>query len=481
MISATKGRNVRPNASSAYREWRATRAYGERRATRAYRQWRPTVVPRVYEFLLVLWFLELFSPQKLLQYFLPIARPVSWIPELLLWVSAIMWLRGSAPKRGFPAFTRFMALFLFGTVVAYFHGQWGLARGIDRLMYQLYLLGLITLTICDRPARARPILQLYFGQFVWFGVWGLISLKTSPISASQDPGARSIVFWHTDYDNRDAFGPLMVAGLAYSIYYLQANRTVKTLGRTVWCYVSIALCTIGFVTSFGRGAFLAFLAVGTSMWLRTKRKVSAIIALLILIGVATFSMTPLVDRYVDTMQSITQQGTKSGSGSDRSALWSIAWREFLASPIVGVGTRNFGSGASAVLAPGEVTTGGYTLGRLWGRACHSAPMTILAEYGLVGVIITVLLVVDFFRTNRLTRLRAAKLSTPVMSRTGGFPPGYVNAIALGLHAAFLAFCVSSIFYEILYTSLFWNVIVLNRMLYFASNARATQRTEVNVS
>jgi O-antigen ligase len=209
--------------------------------------------------------------------------------------------------------------------------------------------------------------------------------------------------------------------------------------------------------------------------------VSAIIALLILIGVATFSMTPLVDRYVDTMQSITQQGTKSGSGSDRSALWSIAWREFLASPIVGVGTRNFGSGASAVLAPGEVTTGGYTLGRLWGRACHSAPMTILAEYGLVGVIITVLLVVDFFRTNRLTRLRAAKLSTPVMSRTGGFPPGYVNAIALGLHAAFLAFCVSSIFYEILYTSLFWNVIVLNRMLYFASNARATQRTEVNVS
>jgi hypothetical protein len=103
----------------------------------------------VYEFLLVLWFLELFSPQKLLQYFLPIARPVSWIPELLLWVSAIMWLRGSAPKRGFPAFTRFMALFLFGTVVAYFHGQWGLARGIDRLMYQLYLLGLITLTICD--------------------------------------------------------------------------------------------------------------------------------------------------------------------------------------------------------------------------------------------------------------------------------------------------------------------------------------------
>jgi uncharacterized membrane protein YeaQ/YmgE (transglycosylase-associated protein family) len=97
-------------------------------------------------------------------------------------------------------------------------------------------------------------------------------------------------------------------------------------------------------------------------------------------------------------------------------------------------------------------------------------MTILAEYGLVGAVIAVLLVVDFFRTNRRTRLNAAKVSSPVLGQAGGFPPGYVNAIALGLHGAFLAFCVSGVFYEILYTPLFWNVIVLNRMLYFSSCA-----------
>jgi O-antigen ligase len=435
----------------------------------ASRSWR-YAGPRVYELLVVLWFLELFSPQKLLQYFLPAARPLTWVPEVLLWICTIMWLQGSAPKRGFPAYTRFMVLFLFGTVVAYFHGQWGLARSVDRQMYQLYLLGLITLTICDRPARARPILGLYFGYFIWFGIWGLIGLKTSPISASEDPAARVIVFWHTDYDNRDAFGPLMVAGLAYSIYYLQANRAIKTRARTAWGYLSIGLCAVGFVTSFGRGAFLAFLAVGSSMWLRTKRKMAVIFALLIVIGVATLSVPQFVDRYVDTMQSITQQGTKSGTGADRAALWGIAWQEFLSSPIVGVGTRNFGSGASAVLSPGEVAAGGYTLGRLWGRAVHSAPMTILAEYGLAGAIIAVLLVVDFFRTNRRTRLNAAMVSSPALSQADQFPPGYVNAVALGLHGAFLAFCVSAIFYEILYTPLFWTVIVLNRMLYFSSDA-----------
>lgn len=446
------GRTVRPSASRAYREWRAT------------------VVPRVYELLVVLWFLELFAPQKLLQYFLPLARPVSWLPELLLWVCAIMWLRDSAPKRGFPAYTRFMVLLLFGTVVAYFHGQWGLGRTVDRLMYEPYLLGLVTLTVCDRPARARPILGMYFGYFVWFGIWGLISLKTSPLGASDDPAARVIVFWHRDYDNRDAFGPLMVAGLAYSIYYLQANRAIQTRTRTAWIYVSIGLCAVGFLTSFGRGAFLAFIAVCTSMWLRAKRKTVFIIVLLAVMGVATLTMPQFVDRYVGTMQSITQQGTESGTGADRAALWGIAWREFRSSPLVGVGTSNFGSGASTVLSPGEVTAGGYTAGRLWGRAVHSAPMTILAEYGLAGAIVATLLVVDFFRTNRRTRLNAAKVSSEVPSKPGGFPPGYVNAVALGLHGAFLAFCVSGIFYEILYTPLFWNVIVLNRMLYFSSGA-----------
>jgi hypothetical protein len=88
----------------------------------------------------------------------------------------------------------------------------------------------------------------------------------------------------------------------------------------------------------------------------------------------------------------------------------------------------------------------------------------------VGAIIATLLVVDFFRTNRRTRFNAARVSSEVSSRAGGFPPGYVNAVALGLHGAFLAFCVSGIFYEILYTPLFWNVIVLNRMLYFSSGA-----------
>ena len=125
--------------------------------------------------------------------------------------------------------------------------------------------------------------------------------------------------------------------------------------------------------------------------------------------------------------------------------------------------------------------GGYTPGRLWGRAVHSAPMTILAEYGLVGAIVAVLLVVDFFRTNRRIRKHATKLPSTVLSEANDYPPGYVNAVALGLHAAFLAFCVSGIFYEIIYTPLFWTVAVLNRMLYFTSGASVRYEAKRDVT
>ena len=428
--------------------------------------------PRLYVLLVIVWFLQLFAPHKLIQYFVAAAQPLTWVPELLLWICGILWLRDRAPKRGFPAHTRFMLLFLFGTVVAYFHGQWGLARVVDRQMYQYWLLGLVTLTVCDRYSRVRPILALYFGYFLWYGIWGIVSLKTSPLGAVEDTSQRIIVFWHRDYDNRDAFGPLMVAGLAYSIYYLQANRAVMTRGRSFLGYLSMALCATGFVTSFGRGAFVAFLVVGASMWIRSKRKLAILRAVAIIVAVALLSMPSLVDRYVETMRSITEQGTKSGTGADRADLWGIAWREFISSPLIGKGTDNFGAGAATVLLPGEVTPGGYTAGRLWGRAVHSAPMTIIAEYGLLGVMVAVGLLLDFFRTNRRIRRHASAAADPDGTQTGEFPPGYVGAMALALHAAFLTYCVSGIFYEIIYTPLFWNVVALNRMLYYASGASA---------
>ena len=205
------------------------------------------------------------------------------------------------------------------------------------------------------------------------------------------------------------------------------------------------------------------------MWLRSKRKIAAL-AIAAVVVLSLFAIAPqLTSRYVSSMQTITTEGAQEGTGADRMGLWTAAWREFLWSPIVGVGAGNYGLATQKVVRAGEEVGAGYTQGRLWGRACHSTPMTILAEYGVIGALVALYLVFDFFRTNRRIRVFAQR---PPDAANGieGFPAGYVSALALGLNAVFLTFCISGIFYEIIYVPLYYNVIVLNRMLYFASGA-----------
>jgi len=424
-----------------------------------------------YRLIVWLWFLYLWAPTKLIVFYAPFARPITWLPELLLWVCAIRWLQSPVKKRVYPAYTAFFCLMIAGTLVAFLIGNWGISRAILRQQYEYYLLGLLTLAYCTTPSRARSVLGVYFGYFLWYGIWGLISLKVSPLADAATPAARLIIYWHPAYDNRDAFGPLMVAGLAYSVYYLHGIRAIRSGRQTATGVLSIALGILGFLTSFGRGAFIGFLATATSMWLKSQRKLAALgIAAAVIAGLLVLA-PQFTARYVSSMQTITSEGTEEGTGADRMGLWRVAWREFLWSPIVGVGTGNYGIAAYRVVKVGEDVGHGYTQGRLWGRACHSTPMTILSEYGLVGTLVELWLVVDFFRTNRRTRLSEKRKVVEESDDKDGFPPGYVTALALGLNAVFLAFCISGIFYEIIYwTPLYYNVIVLNRMLYFASGA-----------
>jgi O-antigen ligase len=165
--------------------------------------------------------------------------------------------------------------------------------------------------------------------------------------------------------------------------------------------------------------------------------------------------------YWQYMSTITSQGMQEGTGAQRKVIWSVAWDEFRASPIFGWGTSNFGIATQRVLAPNERLGSDETTAKMWGRAAHSAPMTIISEYGLIGAVIAALLVIDFFRVN--SRLRAFSKSMPQ-----GLNRDYYNNIALALHAVFLTYCVSSFFYEIIYTQLFWDVLVLNRVLYMTS-------------
>jgi hypothetical protein len=422
-----------------------------------------------YRLVIFLWFLFLFEPARLITHYIPPLRPIKWIPELLLLATCLRWFRSSAPKSHMKWFTAFFGVTILGTVIAFVFGNWGIARLIVRQMFQYYALGVLTFSYCTTRLRTSKILRLYFFSFLYYAIWGLISLMLTPIESDIDPGARQIVFWHPNFDNRDGFGPLMVMGFAFSFYLYKAvqGRLLKFLA-----FATSIFCIVGIIISFGRGVFLAFIAAICYIWFKTKRKLVMAIALVAIVLVFINAFPEIAHRYWATMQTISTEGTSGGTGLDRKILWGWAWREFLSSPVFGVGTGNFGIAIFRVVSYGEALDAGYTPGRLWGRALHCAPLTVLCEYGLVGALIMWLLLADVLRTNRWTRRNAARFadpSGPSDSRSNFlFRPSAVVAVSNGLSAALLAVLVSSFFYELLMTPLLWHLIIINQLMYLVA-------------
>ena len=331
----------------------------------------------------------------------------------------------------------------------------------------------MTLTFCKTPERASTILRLYFFSFLYYAAWGLISLQMEPIADDIDPGIRQIVFWHIHFNNRDGFGPLMVMGLAFSFYFhgVAKSRFIKLLA-----VASVLLCIMGILTSFGRGVFLASIATILYMLYKAKHKLLGIVSL-VAAAVALVHLAPnFTDRYLSRMSTIFSEGTASGTGLDRKTLWGWAWREFLGSPIFGVGTGNFGIALQRVARIDEMAAIGYTPGRLWGRALHCAPMTVLCEYGIVGAITIARLLTDFTRSNRRIHYNFYHLNTyggQDAARGNLFSdPSAMIAISNALSALFIAVLISSIFYELLYTPLLWHIIIINYLVYLISRDAA---------
>ncbi|MFB3926733.1 MAG: O-antigen ligase family protein [Syntrophales bacterium] len=403
-----------------------------------------------FRMVLVLWFLYLFEPARLLAYFAPSLNPLKWIPTVLLYLGLLIWLHSPMKKYNYGFYIAFLAVTLMGTVIAFFDGNWGIARALNRQIFQFLILGLMTFTFVNNANRIRTLFHLYFLHIMFFAVWGLFGLILSPIDPSSDPGLRKIVAWHPWFDNRDAFGPLMIIGTVFALYYFKMypGSILKMLFLS-----SAFVCLAGIILSFGRGVFLAMIGTFAFVWYQSRKKVTGLIvaaaAAVVIVGMT--SVISPAGMYWDKMKTI-ESGVSSGTGADRFRLWRWALIEFMESPILGVGTGNYGIKLISLIPQEEITASEYTLGSLWGRSIHCAPLTILCEYGLIGFAVFSFLFLDFIRTNRQSKTDVNEAETLQM-----WPSV--------LQASFAAFWMNALFYEIIYAPFFWNILILNRMVY----------------
>jgi O-antigen ligase len=299
----------------------------------------------------------------------------------------------------------FRALMVLRTMVLTFAGYLGIVMSINTI------------------SKFRTLIRLWLGVHVLLAFHGI---------AKRGQGVGGLLGDENDF----AMTMNMIVPFAFFLAQNEQQRTKKLL------YFGVTgLFVLANIFSFSRGGFVGLLVVGLYCWLRSPKKLrsmAVIVALGLLVSLAAR------EGYRERIDSIWAEGASAGTGEDRVYMWKVAWKMFLANPVIGVGQDNF----PVRFEDYEGADRLYGVTRAW-RAAHSLYFTLLPELGLVGAFL-------FLRTLYFIRkdLVAIRRSTPRLNdapRTTSTILPYANA----MEASLWGFLVSSIFISTLYYPSFW--------------------------
>jgi len=407
---------------------------------------------------LVLWFIILFDPQFLLQA-LGLGFAVR-IPLVLTIVLAISLFMRMGKGEWFWGILTWLGLMVIDIPFAYNRGE-----AIPPLR-TLILFYLIALAVVRSFNNARDVGPLFFllcvGQYLW---WGLMGVKT---------GA---VWWHPNLGNFDGYGPIMACGVGPAYYYAMStnSRWRRFLGLS-----ASALSVLGVVSAFARGGVLALVVTIAYIWMRSPKKgrATALVLAGFLLVVIAASVIDGTTRGDDTRSNFWEEmGTmfddsEGSTGDDRKQLWEAAIKVWEAHPVLGVGAANFGPAAVTIISHGDLKGSIYDDNplTLYGRALHSNYFQLLSEFGIAGVCLYVYMIYEFFRRSRHICRRARYIDlTPAQLHDP-------RSLALGLESGLVAYLVTGVFFNQLYQSWFFGLIIANALLY-----KMARRTEVPVA
>jgi O-antigen ligase len=398
----------------------------------------------------VLWFLHLARPLLIVGHYIPSLQIVQRIPTLCTLFVIIIWMLKCKNKKSYGLL---IIYFGYAILTSLFAENTGRARGLLIIMLEANVLFTIFLSYSDTDRRCQNIISLYILSFIFLGIWGLIG--------------RGLIAWDYLLDNEDAFGPLMCIGVAFcSQSYLVAKSKLGKVANGL----AVMICICGVVASFARGAFICLIAVFIFLLFRSKQKIKGILVVIICGGIILVAAQTMFenDAFWTEMESSTK-GTEDDTGHDRAVLWSVAWEEFKDNPLIGVGPMNYGINAPKYILRVK-DRGGYSDPmRIWGKATHNGYFQTLSEMGIIGTIIYIIIIVEFFRTNyvikRLTKksINESKCLDSY-SLTNELCKKYYY-ISIGSEAAMLAFLLNMIFYDTLYYNWFFDLLIINRALY----------------
>lgn len=381
----------------------------------------------------VLWVLVIFEPEWLVSGYVGGGSILKRLPTLLmpLLVLAI----AANFKR--HAFSWAFALFVLQHFAALpFVENRGLAMAACKNLYPPFLLFVATVSLVNTPARCMTLIKMMLLGYLWYGLQGILT---------------GTVFWHTRMANPDSYGPLMAMGAGYA--YCMAAGFRPGSWRRISTFTAL-LGVAGVVVSFARGAFLTFGIVSGVIWLRSPRKMVTLAAGIgaLLIGLAVIQIRYPGGEFWQEMATITE-GVEEGTGQDRWFLWGFGLEVFSHYPIFGVGAHNFGANAVKLLEYDPSRELYQETDTLYSKSLHSNYIQLLAEEGLVGFTLHIIMIVQFFqRTRRMRRPSYGRVWNRSVS-----PRCELKSVAMGLDVTMIGYLATSAIYPQIYIHWFYTL------------------------
>jgi O-antigen ligase len=150
------------------------------------------------------------------------------------------------------------------------------------------------------------------------------------------------------------------------------------------------------------------------------------------------------------------EGNQAGTGMERWVMWGVGWDVFKEYPILGAGPNNLGPVASQII-PYDPERPQYRDPIVfYGKKLHNIYIQILSEMGIVGAVVWLAIVFDFFR--RLRNLRSRRAQARWRAATRGAVD--LHAVSLGLECAMVAYLVNGLVYNQIYIHWFWSLVTI---------------------
>lgn len=328
--------------------------------------------------------------------------------------------------------------------------NFGIALPYMRGTIETLLIYAVITTFVSSEESFNKLVKIYLWSYVFFGIWGI---GTGGNQCNAAAGRRSI--FRALHGNRVCPLLLLALGTGY--------RRAAAVEAICLCYlVSRCRCVLG------SGTFVSLATVAGYVFLRSKNKIglafrSAIAGVVVVMLALTFA-PKFADQYWTEASSIWLQGTKEKTANDRLYLWTRAVAMFADYPILGVGPGCYGHKVPDYITQESANEWGVRF-QMYGRAIHNIFFQMLSETGSAGVIGLSGLLLSFRARNVETRSIARSLKLSGLSKAGSDRVNSIEQYCFGLEAAMLAFLVNGFFFNLLFYSWFWDLLILNSLLH----------------